>query len=614
MRPLFDIAALRERVQTSAWAADMLQKIKLPTDWWCDTYRDDPACVSGWGHHYSCERCSGRLQFHPEAMTHVCPACGHENEDARFDNSWAYFYRDEAAKHTFYAGVLYLLTGEPRYPNLLRRVLDFYTEYDGKLRVEGPGFRGRFAGHQLCDAVSLTWMMFGLCMMKDAFTAADLDRWREGFIRPECAHLHAIADKVHNIPAWQESSVAIAAMVMGGMDELLRAAFHGPMGLIRQLEEGTSPEGMWYEYSMHYHMYTLETATYAALLAQRCGLPEADLLRPHLERMAHFALSMAFADGTLPNPNDGWPKVRLDCYANQLEFLTPLVQSPLLDWALATAYGREGGSMIIGGMTDWTSEGWVGRLLFGRDRSAPALPRPSYLAPGTQMCVLRAGGAEAFIKYGLRVRGHAHPDLMNIELFALGYPISHDLSANGYGSFLFREWQRTTLAHNTVVTDGRDQTGVTMGMALSFDHEGRISVTAPDVYEGVRYTRSLALTSASLEDSFEAASADDHVYDYVFYAEGAARTALPAAPGAVAGQDGYRHLQNVRAVELLDAASATVTFDGPRGALALTLRIQPGDRLYLVDAYKESTANLRGGVILRREAQSTTFSAEYAWV
>ena len=77
--------------------------------------------------------------------------------------------------------------------------------------------------------------------------------------------------------------------------------------------------------------------------------------------------------------------------------------------------------------------------------------------PNSNFAILRAGGMNAFVKYGLNGPSHAHPDLINLEIMYKNYRISRDLSNPGYVAGLCNEWHKTSLAHNTVIRNGEEE-------------------------------------------------------------------------------------------------------------------------------------------------------------
>jgi uncharacterized heparinase superfamily protein len=73
-------------------------------------------------------------------------------------------------------------------------------------------------------------------------------------------------------------------------------------------------------------------------------------------------------------------------------------------------------------------------------------------ADGRERIVIDAG--EPAASYNA---AHAHCDLLSYELWLAGRPFIVDAGVHGYGGDRFREYCRSTRAHNTVMFDGREQ-------------------------------------------------------------------------------------------------------------------------------------------------------------
>lgn len=76
-------------------------------------------------------------------------------------------------------------------------------------------------------------------------------------------------------------------------------------------------------------------------------------------------------------------------------------------------------------------------------------------------CVWPGAGRRLVIDAGppgpARQPGHAHCDMLSFELDLRGRPIVVDAGVHGYDGDRFREYARSTRAHNTVGVDGREQ-------------------------------------------------------------------------------------------------------------------------------------------------------------
>ncbi|MDE2997943.1 MAG: heparinase II/III family protein [Gemmatimonadota bacterium] len=79
--------------------------------------------------------------------------------------------------------------------------------------------------------------------------------------------------------------------------------------------------------------------------------------------------------------------------------------------------------------------------------------------------------AQVHLHFSEGGHGHDHADMLNVTLYAFGEELLSDL---GYTHTRYRPWTVSTLAHNTVVVDGRDQytggdKGPSRGRLLAFE-------------------------------------------------------------------------------------------------------------------------------------------------
>lgn len=141
--------------------------------------------------------------------------------------------------------------------------------------------------------------------------------------------------------------------------------------------------------------------------------------------------------------------------------------------------------------------------------------------------------------------GHQHADLLSITLFALG---NERLSDLGYSHTRYRSWAAGTLAHNTVMVNGREQdTGSESRPndgALTLYIPGdstfqAVEAAAPRAYPGITrdYRRMLNLVGIDpgrtyVVDTFHVIGGDRHEYALMGDADhdGAIETDLPRQP------------------------------------------------------------------------------------
>lgn len=614
-------AAIREK----PWAQAIYGKIKAEADKYVDCYRDEPERISGWGHNYSCAKCSSRLEYHVDSpRIHICPECGFKNTADKVNWAWNAAYRDRVHKSAFYAAIVYRINGDRKYVEFIRKVLQFYCEHYESLQVDVPHerFRGKIAGIHLGDAVGLVTLLNAMEILREEWTVTEKEYYKEKLFIPEVNMFLDFSERmgIFNINCWLKSAIGMAGAFFNDTD-MAGHAVEGPYGIRAQLEKGVTSEGFWFEGSFTYHFYCLQGLTQYLYLKKIYSPEEEDTkyLQQVLEKMYILPLDMAFENGYLPNPNDGWPRIHLRSFIGQYTYIHRITENPRFSEALMrySPWKDEKLETSDSEAID-TLENEVPYLLFAEENevipvdSAISNEVPGSLnLEGTGFCMLRSKGMEVFLKYGLHTPSHAHPDIMNIEISALGDVISYDLSTNGYGSFLYAEWQRFSISHNTVLIDQENQVSRGPGETMHFDgRENRIRALARGVYPGVDYVRELRLLNLRLLDSFEVYSKDEHIMDWVFYCKGDISYDFNASDSRKPGHDnGYQHMLDCRVFRTNGQWSVCWVLDGH--ILELTMEGVPDTEVYIFNSYEDTINHTRYGLLVRRKGKGTVYKANY---
>lgn len=617
IKPFVDWKQVQDNIDRYDWARHIHSQLADYTHGWMERYADSADNIAGWGHYYFCSECYNKLPFEPDApCVHYCVSCGHYNAGTDYDEAWNYLYRDEVAKTVFYAGVLYSLNKNNAYVDWIRKVLQFYSSHYESLQVRVPkGFIGKIAGTDLCDAVNIIWLLQGMQLIREELTEEELQEYKEKLFIPEAELLYSHSRSINNIPCWMMCAVAMIGMYFKEEDWVDKAVL-SDYGLINQLSKGVTREGFWLEGSFHYHFYCAEPFVYVLQFAEQYGIKLPSISETVL-RMYQYPVEIAFRNGRFPNPNDSWPLAAFSAYAGQYEWMNALYDDSCLEHALSISYnGYYVPSFAFGGMCDTHPDGWVQRLLFGKDQYSRLEMGmlPPRCDDHIEFCMLRNKQVELFVKYGFHQRNHSHPDAMNIEICVDEDPVSYDIANAGYGSQLFREWQRKSVAHNTVVIDGRDQEERVRGRVEFFDaasNEARFR--ADGVYAGVNFIRSLELNGLQLKDTFTVESKQARTMDWVFHCEGELKTDFTAVPCPPLGtEDGYQHLLELRCYET--SAAWEVRFELEDKTVVLAMEGEPGTEIYLFKGYEYTAEKIRPGVLVRRKGAGTVFRSAFTFV
>ena len=246
-----------------------------------------------------------------------------------------------------------------------------------------------------------------------------LARWRAsifdqlGFLRRHLEH-HLLANHLLK---------NIKALVIGGLffqnENWLPEA---EQLLWRELDEQVLPDGGHYERSPMYHAQAMADFLEAYTLLERFGRIERDeRIEAKLRAMADFLAAMAYQDGSLALFNDS-------------ASTTETRPKPLLETANRVVGHTAGNCSITFPQTGYY--GWV--------------------SPDEREKIIVDAGAPSVV-YNT---AHAHCDLLSYELWLDGQPFIVDSGVHGYGGDRFREYCRSTRAHNTVMFDGVEQSEV----------------------------------------------------------------------------------------------------------------------------------------------------------
>ncbi len=276
--------------------------------------------------------------------------------------------------------------------------------------------------------------------------------WHQEFLaafpsRGSSANNHAVAEAAGRLIAacafpwyartaqWRESSAAL---------------------LERALDLNTFDDGLNRELATDYHRFVLELGLVAAVEADAAGHALSEPTWQRLARMLDAAAAIPDATGRPPRQGDGDEGRAL------------VVDDPERDpWATVLVAG----AALLGAPAWWPLfPGSVQASLLGALGHSRQMPRHSVRPrrfSDAGLVVLRSrpqDGAEIWCRcdggpHGfLSIAAHAHADALSLEVRHEGVNILADPGTYCYhGELMWREWFRSTAAHNTVEIGGLDQ-------------------------------------------------------------------------------------------------------------------------------------------------------------
>jgi hypothetical protein len=146
---------------------------------------------------------------------------------------------------------------------------------------------------------------------------------------------------------------------------------------------------------------------------------------------------------------------------------------------------------------------------------------------------------QAWLRAGAHGQGHDHLDKLSFGLHAAGEVLATDLGTAGYGNAAFTAYCRSTLAHNALLVDERNQERVTRA-CLNMGAPGATGGSwacgvVEDAYPGVRLERRIRLDPPYVWLEDHCAADEPHRYGWVLHVYGSLSVTAAAPQGTPRG-------------------------------------------------------------------------------
>jgi len=300
-----------------------------------------------------------------------------------------------------------------------------------------------------------TWLWaFGYFRGSSAFDAAAGRAFLEGLLQhgevlDEQLELHA----ANNHLLLEAKALVMLGLAMPEFRQAHRWRTRGLKLLFQEVRTQVCADGVHGERVTHYQRAIAGELLEVLLLLENNGQPVPQDIEAILARMLEFEVSITKPDGLIPLFGDSG----LD--DSHIRFAAAAAGPAGMRWAHLKRAG-----LSLSEVDVWL----VGSTRAQWYRTAPVVDAalPSRCFPHGGFIVMREGaGVDAkylamdAAPFGYhRVPGHGHADALSIELYACGQTLLVDPGV--YGTWVPAEWRnyfRSTRAHNTVVVDEQDQ-------------------------------------------------------------------------------------------------------------------------------------------------------------
>ncbi len=555
------------------------------------------------------------------------------------------------------AGVLFTITGDERYADFVKRMLEQYAVMYPTLGPHPRSFKqkpGRLFHQTLNEEVWLVNVAQAYDAVYEWLTPEDRANFEENIFQP-MIHLFSVQyaeelDRIHNHGTWACAAVGMIAYVLDDKELVEKAILgtrkNGQGGFLRQLELLFSPDGYYME-GPYYIRYALRPFFLFAEAIER-NEPERKIYeyRDGILRKAFYATAMTvYPNGVFPAINDA--SLSMD-----IADIGPTIAGNLSYYR----YGADENLLAIAAIQDRVILNGAGLKVaedFGNGENVAPLNwssvelRDGHDGERGGLGILRTGqGREQtmlLMKYGVHGKGHGHFDKLHFIFYDQYRTVVPDY---GFARWINMEpkfggrytaennsFAKQTIAHNTVVVDQasqnsgkRQQADERWGERHFFDGgDGdvqAVSAFANDAYPGVDMQRTMLLVNDPLlehpvvVDLFRLTSESDHQYDYPLYFNGQIVT-LPDGIKAHADQlaplgadNGYQHIWNVGSGSS-DTDIRFSWFDGNRYYSVISAP-SPGTEVFVGrTGANDPDFNLRSQqmVMLRRNAANHLFAS-----
>jgi len=605
-----EIARLRTRASQPAWAVPW-DALKSAAD----------AAVAGpgpelpprggnWSHNYVCPEHGARLKVGarrgPWQWDHTCPVGPHtlRGDPAKasldFDGNQIAAAHGALATQAVECGLVWQVTNDARYAARAAAILQAYAAryraYPLHTNQGKLGAGARVHSQPLTEASWLIPMAQAADLVWATLSADERRALEQGLFRPALDDVLLRSFRgIHNITCRLASAIGLTGLLLGDEQLIARAVDDPQCGFRAQVATGVRDDGMWFEGASGYHFFALDGLIPLAEAGRHCRL---DLWHPRLKTMFDGPLRLATPTFVLPDFNDSGT-VDLAGRADAYELAFARYGEPA--YVRLAASGKRRGRLA---------------LLYGRDELPTAAATAGLGArnsPASGYAVLERGSGEGAtwlcLKYGPHGGGHGHYDKGTFVLWSGGRCLVPDSGTHAYGSSLHRDWDKTTLAHNTLTVDETSQQEAT-GRCLAFgaaDGYDQAMLDAGPIATGVSFTRAALLLSERLVLFVDRArGAREHTFDLACHLAGAWTDLPPGQPWRAPDKPGYRVLATPTSRTTSEAVDLRVSV--PERA-PVRLALAGGEPTEVITATRPgaSTAARVPLVLLRRKARQTTW-------
>lgn len=486
---------------------------------------------------------------------HYCRYCDKYYSGDRNNWAWIAELNDRNLSYLVACTYLYLATDEVKYAKYIKEMLldyaDKYPNYkvhDKNMTTKDLNNSGKMYAQSLDESVWFTDACRAYDAIKSTLSKKEVQKIHSQLFRP-AADLLIERLGGGNWQVWHNSGMAALGVALND-DVVIKKAIEDPKrGYHAMAKNDVNRDGWWNENSANYHFFPFRAMVLTADAVRCKGY---DLFNEQLESMFLGPVYAVYSDMMLPSHNDGWYGVSLLDYVKLYETGYARYKNPVFLKVLQACYGIQSRVEPEALLTNL--------YIKGADEH---IDLNSYVLAQTGFGVLRDGGKSVVLKYGPSGGGHGHPDKLSISIHNGKSEIIPDLGTSAYGVPDYLKWYKTTLSHNTVTVDFKNQTPTTGELIHSEPNSMEAFTTK--AYKGVEMRRLVSLEGNTVKDRFVCTSDSVHNYDFVLLFTEAPQIEGAFHPAQLNESETYERIKNVKKISLnggftLKTSTAKINF------------------------------------------------------
>jgi len=424
------------------------------------------------------------------------------------------------------AALRFAVRGDSKDADAAKRILLHLSDYSFEFEHYDVGMNYSVWGHLILNTYDILF---------EQFTADQRDKLDAFFTRMGRAVLkndiywieNDIGGGINNHLAWHKMMLGCLGLFYN-QDELVQYALDGPRGMLSLLELGLVDDGLWCESSLNYHFTAIVPMVYLAEAMRKANYPR-DLYTittangRNMKQAFDSMFGTLFPDGIIPPVGDCYGFRRRLCDEFSYVYAYKAYGDERYAWLLGEAPQKRAEVLFVG--------------LESKNSQPPDIASRLYPEHGYAFLRQRQGkdywgsnGWCAFLTFD-KSGVHCHQDKLSLMLFGCGKLLIQDVesrttAAHAFSAQVQKELNRSTLSHNTVMIDYRDQKGTDQRLWLEEyrDLPDEKTVTVVDkeglLYEGVRQSRTICVRPEYVLDVFQIVSDSPHDIHWIAHTTG----------------------------------------------------------------------------------------------